>query len=75
MSLAPADWAALIEDQRTQVLVTPFVGFMDLIKDGTFEPALDIDDRLDPTFPPLRCRLAESGGIPRFCRGFADLWC
>ena len=47
MSLAPADWAALIEDQRTQVLVTPFVGFMDLIKDGTFEPALDFDDRLD----------------------------
>ena len=47
MSLAPADWAALIEDQRTQVLVTPFVGFMDPIKDGTFEPALDFDDRLD----------------------------
>jgi yecA family protein len=47
MSLAPADWAALIEDHRTQVIVTPFVGFMDRIKDDTFEPAPDIDERLD----------------------------
>lgn len=47
MSLAPADWAALIEDQRTQVLVTPFVGFMDLLKDDAFEAASDIDEQLD----------------------------
>jgi uncharacterized protein len=47
MSLVPADWAALIEDQRTQVLVMPFVGFMDLLQDDTFEPAPDIDERLD----------------------------
>lgn len=47
MSLAPADWAALIEDHRTQVIVMPFVGFMDRIKDNTFEPAPDIDERLD----------------------------
>ena len=47
MSLAPADWAALIKDQRTQVLVAPFVGFMDRLKDDAFEPAPDIDEQLD----------------------------
>jgi len=46
MSLAPADWEALIEDERTQVLVIPFVGFMDAVKDEAFEPAPDIDERL-----------------------------
>ncbi len=47
MSLAPDDWKALIEDERTQVLVIPFVGFMESINDTTFEPATDIDERLD----------------------------
>ncbi len=37
----------MIEDDGTQVLVTPFVGFMDAIKDDAFEPAPDIDERLD----------------------------
>jgi len=46
MSLAPADWEALIEDERTQVLVIPFIGFMDAVKDEAFEPAPDIDERL-----------------------------
>lgn len=47
MSLAPTDWHALAADQRTQVLITPFVGFIDAGKDPSFEPADDIDDRLD----------------------------
>jgi len=47
MELAPADWHALAADDRTQVLTTPFVGFIDAGKDAGFEPAADIDDRLD----------------------------
>ena len=47
MALAPADWEALIEDERTQVLVTPFVGFIEPTAEETFEPAQDIDERLD----------------------------
>ena len=47
MALTPTDWRALAADERTQVLITPFVGFIDAGKDGGFEPAPDIDDRLD----------------------------
>jgi uncharacterized protein len=47
MSLTPADWHALAADERTQVIITPFVGFIDANKDAGFEPAADIDDRLD----------------------------
>ncbi len=47
MSLAPTDWIALIEDQRTQDIVVPFIGFMDAARDAAFEPASDIDERLD----------------------------
>jgi uncharacterized protein len=46
MALTPADWHALAEDERTQPIITPFVGFIDA-GDETFEPAADIDDRLD----------------------------
>lgn len=47
MELAPTDWHALAADDRTQVLITPFVGFIDAGKDARFEPAADIEDRLD----------------------------
>jgi uncharacterized protein len=47
MELAPADWHALAADDRTQVLITPFVGFIDAGRDAAFQPAADIDDRLD----------------------------
>jgi uncharacterized protein len=47
MQLTPTDWHALGADDRTQVLITPFVGFIDAGKGADFEPADDIDDRLD----------------------------
>lgn len=47
MTLSPNDWSGLIEDERTQVLVIPFLGFMNGIDDKDFEPAPDIDERLD----------------------------
>ena len=47
MELTPADWHALAADDRTQVLITPFVGFIDAGKNAGFEPARDIEDRLD----------------------------
>ncbi len=46
MALIPADWHALAADERTQVIIAPFVGFIDA-GDETFELAADIDDRLD----------------------------
>jgi uncharacterized protein len=47
MALAPETWSALVEDERTNIIIVPFVGFFDL---GTLEPHEipdDIDDRLD----------------------------
>jgi hypothetical protein len=47
MALAPAEWSALAADQRLQPVITPLVGFIGLGDDPEFEPAEDIDDRLD----------------------------
>ena len=47
MTLAPAEWHVLAADERTQVLIMPFVGFIDAERDEPFEYADDIDDRLD----------------------------
>jgi uncharacterized protein len=47
MALAPETWSALAEDERTNIIIAPFVGFFDL---GTLERDEipdDIDDRLD----------------------------
>jgi len=47
MSLAPATWRKLAEDERAQPLIGPFVGFLD-VEDGVpFEPADNINDLLD----------------------------
>jgi len=47
MALTPTDWHELAADERTQVIITPFVGFIDAGKDEDFEPAENIDNRLD----------------------------
>jgi uncharacterized protein len=47
MALAPAEWSALAADERLQPVITPLVGFIGLGGDPEFEPAEDIDDRLD----------------------------
>jgi uncharacterized protein len=47
MELAPETWSRLAEDERTRIILAPFVGFADL---GDLEPLEvpdDIDDRLD----------------------------
>jgi uncharacterized protein len=46
MALAPGAWSRLIEDERTQDLVVPFIGFFER-DDPEFEPADDIAERLD----------------------------
>jgi uncharacterized protein len=46
MTLAPEAWGRLIEDERTQDLVVPFIGFFQS-DDPEFEPADDIEERLD----------------------------
>jgi uncharacterized protein len=46
MTLAPEAWGRLIEDERTQDLVVPFIGFFQS-DDPEFEPADDIEQRLD----------------------------
>ena len=46
MTLAPEAWGRLIEDERTQDLVVPFIGFFES-DDPEFEPADDIAERLD----------------------------
>jgi uncharacterized protein len=47
MALTPTEWHALAVDERTQVIITPFVGFIDVGSDEAFEVATDIHDRLD----------------------------
>ena len=46
MTLAPQAWGRLIDDERTQDLVVPFIGFFEP-DDSRFEPAADIEERLD----------------------------
>jgi uncharacterized protein len=47
MSLAPRPWRMLGEDERTQPLLTPFIGFIDVEDGEPFEPADNIDELLD----------------------------
>jgi uncharacterized protein len=47
MRLDPDAWTTLGKDERTQIIISPFVGFIDARKDPEFEPADDIDARLD----------------------------
>jgi uncharacterized protein len=47
MALVPDAWTALLEDDRTQILVAPFVGFMGVEDAEPFELAEDVDQRLD----------------------------
>ena len=47
MALAPETWHALVEDERTQIIIEPFIGFFDL---GELEPhdiPANIGDLLD----------------------------
>jgi uncharacterized protein len=46
MSLAPEAWSALLEDERAQIIAMPLIGFLGG-DDLPFEPADDIDERLD----------------------------
>jgi uncharacterized protein len=55
MALAPATWSKLVEDDRTKIIVEPFVGFFDVGGVDPHEIPNDIDDLLD----------AEAALIPR----------
>jgi uncharacterized protein len=55
MALAPATWSKLVEDERTKVIIEPFVGFFDVGGLDSNEIPDDIDDLLD----------AEAALIPR----------
>ena len=45
MQLAPSDWSPLLADHRTQVIIAPFVGFME-VGGEAIELAEDIEQRL-----------------------------
>jgi len=47
MQLAPETWSALVEDERTKIIITPFLGFFDPGDLAPHEVPADIDDRLD----------------------------
>jgi uncharacterized protein len=47
MALAPEAWSALTADERTQGLVSPFVGFFELENEDHFELRDDADELLD----------------------------
>lgn len=55
MALAPATWSKLVEDERTKIIIEPFVGFFDVGGLASNEIRADIDDVLD----------AEAALIPR----------
>ena len=47
MTLVPTDWIAMASDERTRIIIEPFVGFINTGSNDTIELADDIDDRLD----------------------------
>jgi uncharacterized protein len=47
MSLDPGTWSDLAADERLQPVIGPFVGFIDLGEEHAFEPADDIEERLE----------------------------
>jgi uncharacterized protein len=47
MTLAPETWSALVEDERTQTIIAPFVGFFEISKLEPNEIPDDVDDRLN----------------------------
>jgi uncharacterized protein len=53
MALVPAEWSALITDERTQVIVAPFTGFIDVGPDIVIDVPDDIDERLDEAAPTI----------------------
>ena len=55
MTLAPATWSGLVEDERTKVVLEPFIGFFDLDAFHADERPSDLDALLD----------AEAALIPR----------
>jgi uncharacterized protein len=55
MTLAPATWSGLVEDERTKVVLEPFIGFFDLGALHPDERPSDLNDLLD----------AEAALIPR----------
>jgi len=55
MALAPATWSKFVEDERTRIIVEPFVGFFDVGGVDPHEIPDDIEDLLD----------AEAALIPR----------
>lgn len=55
MALAPATWSKLVEDERTKIIVEPFVGFFDIGGVDPNEIPDDVNDLLD----------AEAALIPR----------
>jgi uncharacterized protein len=46
MALAPEGWCSIAEDERTQILLAPLIGFLDT-NNPEFEPAENIDELLD----------------------------
>ena len=53
MTLAPERWGSHAEDERLQLLLTPFIGFLD-VTDPDFEPADNIDELLDEAATAIR---------------------
>jgi Carboxymuconolactone decarboxylase family len=47
MTLAPATWSKLVEDERTKIVIEPFVGFFDLGGLAPNESPANTDDRRD----------------------------
>jgi uncharacterized protein len=47
MELAPEAWSALVEDERTKVIMSPFASFFDLGQLEPHEVPEDLGDRLD----------------------------
>jgi hypothetical protein len=47
MTLAPETWSRLVEDERTQILIRPFVGFFDLEPQQPDQLPSNVDVLLD----------------------------
>jgi uncharacterized protein len=72
MTLAPETWSKLVEDERTQILIGPFVGFFDLEPDERNVLPEDVDAILDENAALIPRMILVLRKLARIRQAYAD---
>jgi uncharacterized protein len=71
MTLAPGTWSRLAEDERTQILIRPFVGFFDLEPHEPDELPANVDAFLDEDAALIPRMILVLGKLARIRQAYA----